>query len=232
MRFRPLLFATVVALSVFAPASRAQPCVGFTDVTVADSFCGSVEWIRNRGVTQGCTAVPLEYCPFGNVTRAQMALFMHRLGKALTPVVLHKQASVANLTVPGPLPGVLMCATDDYAVTDFPRIARFNATFLGTPSSGPSWLQGFWRYSTDAGVTWNYVGNFPVDTFPGRDWADYGQVAGATVLAPPMALSPGSTYRFGLFVNGMGGSYAFHAMICQLEVTIQNANPASSPLDD
>lgn len=229
MRFKTLAMASALLLGLGIQTAAAQ-CIGFTD-TAEDAFCPYVEWLKNRGITTGC-GDGTTFCPGNNVTRLQMAAFMQRIGKALTPVVLHTQARIDNLAVPGPLPGVLLCATDDYAVANFPRTARFIGTFLGTPDSGPSWLQGFWRYSTDAGATWNYVGNFPTDVFPGRDWADYGQVAGATVLAPPLALSPGTTYRFGLFVNGMGAPYAFHAMVCQLEVTIGNANPATSPLDE
>lgn len=231
MRFRPLLVATVVALSVFAPASRAQSCVGFTDVTVADSFCGSVEWIRNRGVTLGCTTAPA-YCPFDNVSRAQMALFMSRLGKALTPVVLHREQSQNNVTV-GPGEQVI-CETADFTIAadSFPRLARFNGTVYGQPTSAQSWLQGWWMYSTDAGATWNYPGTWQTNQFAGRDWAGVAQVAGFTVLAPPLALQPGSTYRFGIFVNGYSQAYTFSPLVCQAEVTIGNANPNTSPLDE
>ena len=48
-----------------------------------------------------------------------------------------------------------------------------------------------------------------------------------------MTLDPGTTYRFGLWLNGMGSTIAYvvHAMICQIDVTITNANPGASPLD-
>jgi hypothetical protein len=230
MTYRPLIVASLLALATSLPATAAVDCVNFTDVSTADAFCPAVEWLKNRSVTTGCTAT--EYCPSLNVSRAQMALFMNRLGKSLTPVVLHKEALVANLTVPANDPGALMCATSDYTVTGFPRTAHFIAAFFGTPASGPSWIQGYWKYSVDAGSTWHFVGDWLVTQWVGRDWADYAEVAGATVLAPPMALAPGSTYRFGLFLNGMGGSYPFHSLVCQLDVTIDNANPAASPLDE
>jgi hypothetical protein len=51
---------------------RATPCAGFTDVDDTHGFCGNVAWIKNRGVTLGCTSTTL-YCPDGNVTRLQMA---------------------------------------------------------------------------------------------------------------------------------------------------------------
>lgn len=61
------------------------PCGGFTDVLTSDSFCNSSEWLKNRGITLGCTAT--QYCPSQTVTRAQMALFMQRLGDAISLAV-------------------------------------------------------------------------------------------------------------------------------------------------
>jgi trimeric autotransporter adhesin len=69
------LFAACVLGS--GPAS-ADACAGFLDVEDADPFCTHVEWIRNRGITLGCTTD--QYCPHSAVTRMQMAAFMHRLG--------------------------------------------------------------------------------------------------------------------------------------------------------
>lgn len=231
MRFRPLLLSSLLALASAPVTAAAAPCAGFTDVVDTDYFCTAAEWIKNRGVTTGCSAT--EYCPLDNVTRAQMALFMHRLGKALTPVTLHKQFVVSGqMAIPGPMPGVLLCQTDDLPAGTFPRTAKLVGTFAATPD-GDTWLQGYFRYSTDAGATWTTVGNYGVDMWPGRDWAGYGQVAGATVLAPPLALAPATTYRFSLWLNGMNAAapYVVHALICQIDATILSANPASPPLD-
>ena len=230
MTYRPLIVASLLALGTSLPATAAVDCVNFTDVTTADAFCPAVEWLKNRGVTTGCTAT--EYCPSLNVSRAQMALFMNRLGKALTPRVLHKEVSIATFTTASNVPGALLCATDDFDVVGFPRTARFLGAFFGTLDSNAwAWLQGYWRYSTDGGVTWNWVGTWGVDQFWGRGGSYYGEVAGATVTAPPMTLTPGLTYRFGLFVDSAGVAESFHALVCQLDVTLQNANPADSPLD-
>jgi hypothetical protein len=76
-----------VCVALFSASVRAAPCAGFTDVDDASGptagFCADVAWIRNRGVTLGCT--PTTYCPFEPVLRIQMAAFMHRLGEALFP---------------------------------------------------------------------------------------------------------------------------------------------------
>lgn len=230
MRIRPLLLASLLACAAAPQAATGAPCLGFTDVQDTDIFCTAVQWIKNRGVTSGCTAT--EYCPGNPVTRAQMALFLHRLGKALTPVVLHKQAVVtAQTTVPGAQPGLLLCATDDYAVGGFPRTARFKSTFSAVPDQ-TAWLGGYLRYSTDGGSTWTTIGALGTDTWPGRAWAGNGEVAGAAVLTPPLALATETTYRFGMWLYGLGGNYIFHGLICQIEVEIGSANPGTAPFDE
>ena len=64
--------AIVAGLTLTAgSAVAALPCAGFGDVDIDDALCGSVEWIRNRGITFGCAAPPGQsaYCPTGSVTR-------------------------------------------------------------------------------------------------------------------------------------------------------------------
>ena len=55
-------------------------CTGiFTDVACPGGF--AVNWIErfyNDGITAGCNAAPLEYCPDNPVTRAQMAVFVEK----------------------------------------------------------------------------------------------------------------------------------------------------------
>ena len=73
----PRLAALALALALPASA-HAAPCAGFTDVDDQSSFCASVEWMKNRGITLGLT--PTLYDPDSPVTRLQMAAFMYRLG--------------------------------------------------------------------------------------------------------------------------------------------------------
>jgi hypothetical protein len=68
-----------VALSSIATPAAAQSCDGFTDVLASSQFCPDVTWIAQYGVTKGCA--PSQFCPNENVTRLQMAAFMHRLGE-------------------------------------------------------------------------------------------------------------------------------------------------------
>ncbi len=53
------------------------PAAGiFLDVPAADPFAPWIEELYNLGVTGGCQATPLQYCPGAPVTRAQMAVFL------------------------------------------------------------------------------------------------------------------------------------------------------------
>lgn len=63
---------------VHPPLALAAPCAGFTDVDTSSPFCANVAWMKNRGITLGCTATL--YCPDEFVTRLQMAAFLYRLG--------------------------------------------------------------------------------------------------------------------------------------------------------
>ena len=59
----------------------------FADVPISYWSNTSIERLYNAGVTGGCSAVPLNYCPTTPVTRAQMAIFLLRgmHGSAYTP---------------------------------------------------------------------------------------------------------------------------------------------------
>ncbi len=67
------------ALSLITTSAVAQNCDGFTDVLASSPFCPDVAWIAQYGVTKGCA--PSQFCPNENVSRLQMAAFMHRLGE-------------------------------------------------------------------------------------------------------------------------------------------------------
>lgn len=77
MRRLPLLLG--IALSLLTTSSVAQDCAGFTDVPASSPNCPDVTWITTYGITKVCA--PSQICPNENVTRLQMAIFMHRLGE-------------------------------------------------------------------------------------------------------------------------------------------------------
>jgi hypothetical protein len=67
-----------VALSPITTSAVAQICDGFVDVLASSPFCPDVTWLKTYGITKGCDAT--HFCPTDNVSRLQMAAFMHRLG--------------------------------------------------------------------------------------------------------------------------------------------------------
>jgi hypothetical protein len=67
-----------IALSLTITSAVGQSCDGFTDVSASSPFCPDVTWITSYGITKGCGGS--QFCPNENVTRLQMAAFMHRLG--------------------------------------------------------------------------------------------------------------------------------------------------------
>jgi hypothetical protein len=50
----------------------------FTDVPVTHPFATWIEQLAREGITGGCAASPLQYCPDATVTRGQMAVFLVR----------------------------------------------------------------------------------------------------------------------------------------------------------
>ena len=55
------------------------PATGiFADVPPSDPFARFIEDLFNRGITSGCSASPLLYCPNAPNTRSQMAVFLVR----------------------------------------------------------------------------------------------------------------------------------------------------------
>ena len=106
MRFlKGCQLAAVGAFVVFAAPAMAQSCAGFTDVLATNPNCKSFEWIRNRAITLGCNGPGTLYCPTQSVTREQMALFIHRLGMAMTPEELpyspQDTINAVSLNAPG-----------------------------------------------------------------------------------------------------------------------------------
>ena len=106
-------------------------CGGFTDVTGADIYCNQTEWLKNRGVTLGCTATA--YCPGAFVTRGAMALFMQRLGDAIAPTAYSDNVLQSGLLTLDARPG--FCTTANFPAVNFPRVAWITWSFNGYASA-------------------------------------------------------------------------------------------------
>lgn len=75
---RVLLVATAAML--FAIPIAALGAGSFDDVPDDNVFKADIDWLASVGVTKGCNPpANTKYCPDSNVTRGQMAAFMHRL---------------------------------------------------------------------------------------------------------------------------------------------------------
>ena len=216
-------------LAIATASAQAAPCAGFTDVQDTDTFCPNVEWVKNRGITLGCTSSTL-YCPADPVTRLAMAAFLNRLGTAMTPAFLSGLSDLPSTTNVVGVGGVVACQTSDFAVTGFPRTAVIDAwNNVHTPDAGID-VQGTLAFSTDAGATWTTLANtdkyatlYPGAT-PGND-VTFG--TGGFV-----SLNVGTTYRFGVRFARLAGTGTTVGIYCQQRVQVISRNGATSPLDE
>ncbi len=76
---RLVLAGVVAVLGLFTRPAFAAACDGFTDVDSSNSFCSAVTYLKDHGITLGCTGTT--YCPNAYVTRLQMAAFLQRAGQ-------------------------------------------------------------------------------------------------------------------------------------------------------
>jgi hypothetical protein len=165
-------------------------CNGFSDVLPTDSYCNATEWLANRGVTQGCVAG--QYCPANNVTRAQMALFMNRLGDALTPVVQFVDTSPGGIDLDAGqgVSATNVCRTTTFTPV-FPRKAVLTGAFSGQ-STGAMRFWVWWSYSTDGGVSWT-----PINNWAQRTASNSTEFASASTSAQ-LDMAVGRTYLFAI----------------------------------
>lgn len=206
------------------------PCVGFTDVPATSPFCANVEWLKNRGITLGCTSTTL-YCPTDPVTRLSMAAFMNRLGKALSPEVLAVESAGGAVALPATSPLPRLCTTGDSTVTSYPRSVTVTSSVTGLASASAVAWRAFVTWSTDGGVAWQSAGASPIAV---RASSAAGQWSGAT---PSMTLdlAPNLAYRFAIALQRddllPGTTGNFMQTHCMLSATVDNRNGASSPFD-
>lgn len=145
---RALSQAAFLMLLVAALPAKAQQCAGFDDITQFNGFCTNVQWMKNRGVTLGCTTT--SFCPDNPVIRLQMAAFMNRVGNVLTPRVESVEASggAVDLSTDN-----FLCQTGNIATATYNREVHADAAFSFT-STGPGLLQLSVFASLDGGATW------------------------------------------------------------------------------
>ena len=212
MRFRAVLPALAACVGAVLPTSATAQCAGFTDVP-NDTSCGGVTWIKNRGVTVGCTSTL--YCPGQPVSRLAMALFMHRLGNVLTPAAHGMEGTGTALSLDTPTD---ICQTATAAATNYNRQLSGQAHFsFVAPASGSLTI----RITTSTnGGPFNQLG-FPVQlTFTAGE-----RVHGSGV-APPSTLPSGQTHRFAIRIENWLSppGTSLTGWTCNLQLNVNNLN--------
>ena len=231
-------FALMVVATGAPGIAAAQQCVGFGDILQSSPFCANVEWVKNRGVTLGC-GDGSNYCPNDPVTRLQMAIFMNRLGRALSPEILSQQVfdngGGSGVALPGdsPAPALVRCLTAETAATVYPRHAVANATFSALSDGNPAGYRIFLLVSANNGPFTNFDTVLPSVAHRGTAQAT---VYGASALTEQIILQPGSSYKFAIGVRRDNNPDVvttgnFDVIRCQITVTIDNRNGTASPFD-
>jgi hypothetical protein len=214
-RLRATALAVIAWLSI--GNSHGQTCAGFTDVGANSPFCPAVEWLRNRGVTLGCTATA--YCPDQSVLRSQMAAFMNRLGTALTPRQLWVESNWGAVDL-GTTP--VICQTSDYHVVGYPRRAFVDLVFAAFAGASID-VSVDLALSTNGGGTWTRMTAIGSrGSVAANQWGTVANLANAD-------LAVGQKVRFGVMVGRVTGTGNLDQSRCNLRVSIESRDGASSP---
>ena len=221
------LAAAILAATLGLAASGAAVaanCDTFTDVQTTDTFCPAVQWLKNRQITLGCTSTTL-YCPTDTVSRASMALFMNRLGIALTPQLISGQAGNTPTALP---PGqyLPLCPFPGPAAVPFPRTSRASGS-VGFIATGPA-LDMFLVVSINGAPFQNMnSASLQVPSPNGQQ--------SLTWHSANVAIPANATSQFAIGISNPAGSGAtlnLGAGTCAIQVEVVNANPTSPPLDE
>lgn len=224
---RCLFCVVAIALALAMPV-EAAPCAGFTDVDSTNPFCSNIEWLKNRGITIGCTSLTL-YCPANVVTRESMSIFLQRLGNAMTPTLRAGYNTGSSLDLDA-LP--VLCPTALHTPPASPQTAHGVGYVLGWTDAASSMDVSVTLVSrANVSAPWD-----PASPVPGS-WSATGNGTrkGAVVLLPPQTLLPGVPIQWGLRVGRSAGSINngdFVGWNCQLVIEIDNRVTTSSPFDE
>src|SRR5690606_16411292 len=80
---RWMVIGIVAMVANIALATAVIATHRFKDVPSSDIFHGDITWLADNDITRGCNPPANDhFCPDDNVTRGQMAAFMHRYARA------------------------------------------------------------------------------------------------------------------------------------------------------
>ena len=200
--------AAAAALAGFGNAAHAANCAGFTDVDTSSGFCPSVQWVKDRQITLGCTANT--YCPDDPTLRIQMAAFLQRLGDAAAPRFDYVTDS-QDAHFP-PAVASDFCASSVLPATTFPRVVTVDAKFRSSLPSVPTSLFGRIVSSGDG-----FVSADPQSAF---GFLSTDQTSGEALFSTPVPLPAGTSLQFAIRLQqGAAGSVDLH-LDCDLRLRI------------
>ena len=215
MRIKRVIIQACVGLSL-AGTAMAQTCGGFSDVFPADSFCNSVEWLKNRAITLGCGGTM--YCPDQVVLRSSMSLYLERLGTALAPVTLHQEN---NFGAGGN--NFLACQSTPYLVSGYPRSATVVGSLSLSVHPAATW-SALIEYSTDDFATATPLSSFYITA----DMVDRQQTT-FSVNTDALPLNVGTTYTFAVVAYSPTVTSLSVAGNCEITARVDNRLGTSSP---
>lgn len=216
--FAALARASIASLLMAASQTATALCSQFTDVDQSNPLCPNVDWLRNRGVTLGCTTTTL-YCPGDSVLRLSMAAFMNRLGNALTPTFAVQQGQGASLPLPSP---AVVCDTGNVLATTHPRSASVIG-IVNTLAATSVGVSMHIVYSTNAGVTWTSVTQAPTALGGGGGWLN------GAVQKSAIPLDANTTYRFAVRLDPLPGTTQLGNWSCHIKSTLASRTGSGVP---
>jgi len=201
---RHLLFAICAAVVVL-PASEARGGVctpgqnSFTDLPDSSPFCTEALWMRNAVVTIGCGNGTI-YCGADPVTRGQMALFMKRLVRAVTPDIVHAAfASTGDIDT-----GLATCITAPYTIPSTGANYRLLLSAIGGVSfvtNGPADVFVSVQMSTN-GLPFSQLVPALRASVPANQWTSVPVLWSQTITGGSgHLLVPGSSYQWRLVLQ-------------------------------
>ena len=217
--------AVAAALATAPAPALAQNCGGFTDVFTTDNYCNAVEWLKNRQITLGCTSTTL-YCPSQAVSRGAMALFLNRLGIAVSPKTLTAQ-DVTPATTIAPNQFQQMCPTATFPAQTYPQIVRARGS-ISIPATGNLLVLTYYVSQSQA-PSFVDMSTTPLQVGPVNG------VQNLTWSARGLLIPPNNAVNFVIAVvnpAGSGSNLVLGAGRCAIEVDILNASPTSPPFDE
>ena len=102
--FRPVLILAVTGVAVVAAAVGALAADRFADVAGDHPHAEGIGWVADAEITLGC-GDGAEYCPSDEVSRGQMATFMHRLSGNAPGIAPSVDAATVQGHTPADLEG-------------------------------------------------------------------------------------------------------------------------------